>query len=79
MVNLWGAGPLRDARLVPMSVRRALSDPAVHLHLYDKRRVFERRKMGHVTVTAPTIDDALARARAARDELRWADDEEGAR
>ncbi len=79
MVNLWGTGVLRDARLVPLSVRRALADDAVHLHLYDKRRVFERRKMGHVTATAASVDDALRRARAARDELRWADDEEGDR
>src|SRR4029079_1894989 len=42
MVNLWGEGALRDARLDPRSVGRALEDPAVHLHLYDKRRVFER-------------------------------------
>ena len=76
MVNLWGTGRLRDARLEPISVRRALTDPSVHLHLYDKRRVFERRKMGHVTATASTVDDALATARSARDRLRWLDDEE---
>ncbi len=76
MVNLWGTGRLRDARLEPISIRRALADPTVHLHLYDKRRVFERRKMGHVTATAATVDDALTIARGARDQLRWFDDEE---
>jgi 5-(carboxyamino)imidazole ribonucleotide synthase len=76
MVNLWGTGALRDAQLVPISVRRALSDPAAHLHLYDKRRVFERRKMGHLTVTAATVDEALDRARTARDQLRWVNDQE---
>ena len=30
-------------------VEAALRDPGVAVHLYDKRRVFERRKMGHVT------------------------------
>jgi 5-(carboxyamino)imidazole ribonucleotide synthase len=79
MVNLWGHGPLRDARLDPASLGRAMADPAVHLHLYDKRRVFERRKMGHVTAIARTTDDALARARAARDRLRWADEVEESR
>ncbi len=79
MVNLWGTGRLRDARLEPISIRRALADPSVHLHLYDKRRVFERRKMGHVTATASTVEDALATARGARDQLRWVDDEEGDR
>jgi len=75
MVNLWGDGRLRDALLEPLSVRQALVDPAVHLHLYDKRRVFERRKMGHMTATAATVQDALERARAARDQLRWIDEE----
>lgn len=75
MVNLWGSGPGRDARLEPRSVGRALADPLVHLHLYDKRRVFERRKMGHLTATADDPDTALAAARRARDRLRWLDDE----
>ena len=50
------------------------TDPAVHLHLYGKREVFERRKMGHVTALGATVDDALARARAAIATLAWADD-----
>ena len=74
MVNLWGNGALRDAALQPASVGRAMQDSGVHLHVYDKRRVFERRKMGHVTVLGASIDDALERARTARDRLRWIDD-----
>ena len=50
MVNLLGTGPRRPARLT--GVADALADPAVHLHLYDKRDVFERRKMGHLTALA---------------------------
>jgi 5-(carboxyamino)imidazole ribonucleotide synthase len=79
MVNLWGSGRSRAARLLPVSVARALDDPAAHLHLYDKRTVFERRKMGHVTVSAATTDEALDRARVARDHLTWVDDKEGDR
>jgi 5-(carboxyamino)imidazole ribonucleotide synthase len=72
MVNLLGSGPPREARLV--GVERALADPLVHLHVYDKRRVFERRKMGHLTVVgAGTPDEALGRARAALAGLSWAD------
>jgi len=74
MVNLWGSGALRDAALQPASVGRAMQDPGVHLHVYDKRRVFERRKMGHVTALGTSIDHALDRARTARDRLRWIDD-----
>ncbi len=72
MVNLLGSGALRPARLT--GLRAALADPAVHVHLYDKRRVFERRKMGHVTAVGGTVDEALERARAARSALGWADD-----
>jgi 5-(carboxyamino)imidazole ribonucleotide synthase len=70
LVNVLGQGPRRPARLEGQE--RALADPLVHLHLYDKREVFERRKMGHVTATGSTPDDALERARHARGALRWA-------
>ena len=69
MVNLLGTGADRDARLG--GVADALSDPGVHLHVYGKRRVFERRKMGHLTVVATDADEALERARRARAALRW--------
>ena len=69
-VNLLGSGPAREARLA--GAEAALADPLVHLHVYDKRQVFERRKMGHLTVAgAATPDEALARAQAARAHLRW--------
>jgi 5-(carboxyamino)imidazole ribonucleotide synthase len=69
MVNLLGSGPRRPAEL--LGVDAALGDPAVHLHLYGKREVFERRKMGHVTALGATVDEALARARAAAGALAW--------
>ncbi len=71
MVNLLGTGPRRPARL--RGVAEALADPAVHLHLYDKREVFERRKMGHLTVVGgSSAGEALDRARRALAALRWA-------
>jgi len=71
MVNLLGTGPRRPARL--RGIATALADPAVHLHLYDKREVFERRKMGHLTaVGASSAAEALDRARRALAALRWA-------
>jgi phosphoribosylaminoimidazole carboxylase (NCAIR synthetase) len=68
-VNLLGAGPRRPARLD--GIAHALRDPGVHVHLYDKREVCERRKLGHVTVVGETVDDVLDRARAAVARLRW--------
>ena len=72
MVNLLGTGGRRAARL--LGVEAGLVDPSVHLHVYDKRRVFERRKMGHLTALGGTLDEALERARAALGALHWADE-----
>ncbi len=70
MVNLLGRGPRRPARLT--GVDAALADPAVHIHLYDKREVFEDRKMGHLTALGADVDEALGRARSALGALDWA-------
>lgn len=71
MANLLGVGRDRPARLV--GVDRAFADPGVHVHVYGKRRVFERRKMGHLTVVGQDADEALERARKARAALAWED------
>jgi 5-(carboxyamino)imidazole ribonucleotide synthase len=68
-VNLLGTGKERPAVLLGME--RALTDPDVAVHVYDKRRVFARRKMGHVTVVAGSPEEALDRARTARARLAW--------
>jgi phosphoribosylaminoimidazole carboxylase (NCAIR synthetase) len=69
-VNLLGTGDRRVAR--PEGLREALAPGDLHLHLYDKREVFERRKMGHITALADDIDSALDLARTARSRLTWA-------
>lgn len=71
-VNLLGTGLDREART--SGVDRALEVPETHVHVYDKRRVFERRKMGHVTATGERADAALAAAREAVGRIRWADE-----
>ena len=71
MVNLLGRGPRRPARLT--GTAEALSDPALHLHLYGKRDVFERRKMGHLTALGDTVDEALQHVRGALAALDWSD------
>lgn len=53
--DLWKNGQEPDWTLV-------LADPSAKLHLYDKGKAAPGRKMGHVTVTAPTLEDALHRA-----------------
>jgi 5-(carboxyamino)imidazole ribonucleotide synthase len=68
-VVLLGDGAPREAR--PTGLFEALSEPDVHLHLYDKRLVFERRQMGHVTALGETAGSALERARRAAERVRW--------
>ena len=69
MVNLLGEGERRAAALI--GVPAALEAADVHLHLYDKREVFERRKMGHLTALGSSVEEALERAREARRRLTW--------
>ena len=56
----------------PTGTYEALLIPDVHLHIYDKATVFERRKMGHVTALGATVDEALGRAREAAAHIGWA-------
>jgi 5-(carboxyamino)imidazole ribonucleotide synthase len=72
-VNLLGAGSRRTAAATGLD--DALAAPGAHVHLYGKREVFERRKMGHVTAVDPSgdVELALARARAAARAIGWAE------
>lgn len=61
MVNLlgylWRGGQEPDWTKV-------LSEPSAKLHLYDKGKAAPGRKMGHITVTASTLEEAIRRAEA---------------
>ncbi len=50
---------------------QAMREDDLVLHLYGKTQAVAKRKMGHFTVLADTVDAALAKARAARAKLRW--------
>jgi 5-(carboxyamino)imidazole ribonucleotide synthase len=47
----------------------ALADPRVKLHLYGKAKPRKGRKMGHLTATGATVEEAVARVRTARARL----------
>ena len=47
----------------------ALTEQNVHLHLYGKREPRPRRKMGHLTAVAETVEEAAAAALRARERL----------
>ena len=53
----------------PFDWSGALALPEVKLHLYGKTEPRPRRKMGHITALADTVDEAIEKALTARDLL----------
>jgi 5-(carboxyamino)imidazole ribonucleotide synthase len=68
MINLLGE---RTGSGIPDSVLEMLRIDTVALHLYGKKDVRMGRKMGHLTATGATVDDAFAAANAALERFVW--------
>ncbi len=66
--DLWFAGTDATAAREP-DWAQVLRHPAAKLHLYGKATPRRGRKMGHVTCLAPTLEAALATARAIKRDL----------
>jgi 5-(carboxyamino)imidazole ribonucleotide synthase len=69
IANLLGDLWLQDGRQREPSFARALAVPEVSLHLYEKHTARAGRKMGHLSATADTAKDAVARVMEARSRL----------
>lgn len=68
MINLVGAdGQSGNYRL--KYEKQLLQMPGVYIHLYNKAEIRPNRKMGHITVLAPTMEELLEKARQVRE---WA-------
>lgn len=67
MVNLLGEGTGNDL----LGLEEILRDPDMKLHLYGKKEAKAKRKMGHLTVLAGSVEEALERALSAHKKLRW--------
>jgi 5-(carboxyamino)imidazole ribonucleotide synthase len=67
MVNLIGTGEGDTLA----GVETLLADPDVSLHLYGKKHAPKGRKMGHFTVLADTVEQAVEKAETLRAALRW--------
>jgi 5-(carboxyamino)imidazole ribonucleotide synthase len=65
IVNLLGDLWLKDGQQVEPHFARALAVPEVSLHLYEKHTARAGRKMGHLSATAETAEEAVARVMAA--------------
>jgi len=69
MVNLLGAKG-HSGRAVYEGLEALMQIPGAYVHLYGKRDTKPFRKMGHVTVTASTIEEAKEMARKIKDLVR---------
>jgi 5-(carboxyamino)imidazole ribonucleotide synthase len=58
MINLLGEPGWHGPALLE-GCSQALAIPGVHLHFYGKKETVPKRKMGHITVTAPTLEEAI--------------------
>ncbi len=65
MVNLLGAEGYAGPAVYD-GLADCLAIEGVHVHIYGKRETRPYRKMGHVTVIAPTAADALAKAESVK-------------
>ncbi len=68
MINLLGE---RTGSGIPDSVLEMLKVDDVALHLYGKKDVRMGRKMGHLTATGASVDEAFARANMALERFVW--------
>lgn len=62
MLNLLGAEGYQGSPIYE-GIEKVLEIDGVHVHLYGKSMTKPFRKMGHVTITAPTLDQARDKAR----------------
>ena len=60
-INLLGE-PGHQGAAVLKGCSKALALPGVHLHFYGKAITQPKRKMGHITITAPALEQALEMA-----------------
>lgn len=69
MVNLLGE-PDYSGDAVIEGFDQAMAIPGVYVHLYGKKQTKPYRKMGHVTVLAPTHAEALAKAKQVKEIIK---------
>lgn len=69
MVNLLGE-PGHHGEPVYQGIEKVIGKRGIHVHLYGKQETRPYRKMGHVTVTANTLDDAKEMAYFVKKQLK---------
>ncbi len=70
MMNLLGA-PDFNGPYALQGLHEAMHTEGVYIHLYDKAESKPMRKMGHVTIMAPTLESAIEKAYKIKDLLKF--------
>lgn len=73
MMNLLGAEDFSGTYKLK-GMEEAMRIPGVYIHLYGKKESKPMRKMGHVTITAPTLDEAKSNAKRVQQLLTFVKD-----
>ncbi|MBM3453364.1 MAG: 5-(carboxyamino)imidazole ribonucleotide synthase [Bacteroidetes bacterium] len=61
MINILGE-PNSQGTAFYQGMEDLLTEPGIYVHIYGKEKVQEFRKMGHFTITAPTISEVKEKA-----------------
>jgi 5-(carboxyamino)imidazole ribonucleotide synthase len=69
MLNILGE-PNSDGTAYYEGLEELLAEPGVYVHIYGKEKVKEVRKMGHFTITAPTVQLVKKKALKLKDKLK---------
>ncbi len=70
MVNLLGSEGVSGPYAIE-GLDELLALPGVYIHLYGKAESRPKRKMGHATVLAPTLEEAIRKARLVQEKFRF--------
>lgn len=70
MINLLGSEGVSGAYAIA-GLEDILALPGVYVHLYGKSETRPKRKMGHATILAPTLEEAIEKAKFVRDTFRF--------
>lgn len=69
MMNILGAEGYQGSPIY-QGIEKVLQIEGVHVHLYGKSMTKPYRKMGHITITASTLDEARAKANQVKNLLK---------
>lgn len=69
MVNLLGEKG-HEGNAVYSGIEKVMKLEGVHIHLYGKKITKPFRKMGHITVTSHTLEDAMVKANFVKNNLK---------